>query len=118
MGSSLTEKAVAYRKLSETLSDPRDVATALEFANLLEDIGRLEVPVHRVSRDLPEKAIAIGLALNRIFKPEPHCPVSLELLFKQVLDEGACPPNPLCPRHSLTPPDRRDNPRQMRDLGI
>lgn len=91
MGSSLTEKAAAYRRLSQALSDPRDVATALEFADLLDDIGRLEVPVHRASRELPEKAVAIGLALDRIFKPEPHCPVALELLFKQVLDEGGAP---------------------------
>lgn len=91
MGSSLAEKAVTYRRLSQALSDPRDVATALEFAELLDDIGRLEVPVHRVTRDLPEKAVAIGLALNRVFKPEPHCPIALELLFKQVLDEGGVP---------------------------
>lgn len=97
MGSSLTEKAAAYRRLSQALSDPRDVATALELAELLDDIGRLEVPVNRVSRDLPEKAVAIGLALNRVFKPEPHCPVALELLFKQVLDEGGVPTQSAAP---------------------
>lgn len=89
MGSRLTQKAASYRRLAEALSDPRDVATAMDFADLLEDVGRLEVPIYSASRELPEKAVAIGLALDRIFKPEPNCPVSLELLFKLVVDQDS-----------------------------
>lgn len=86
MGTRLTERAAVYRRLAKTLSNPDDVATALIFADLLEDVGRLELPIYEEVSKRPMKTVAIKAALDRVFKPEPHCPILLEVMFKELFE--------------------------------
>lgn len=89
MGSSLTERAALYRQLVGTLSDPNDVATALSFAELLEDVGRLEVPIYSAEDEFSIRTLGVKAALNRVFQLSPVNPLLLAIMFQEVVDDDS-----------------------------
>jgi hypothetical protein len=85
MGSSLTERAELYRRLAETLSNADDVETALELANHLDDLARLEFPT-QVERNNPnEECQWLKHALNCAYKIHHFASPIIEILFEEVV---------------------------------
>jgi hypothetical protein len=85
MGSSLAERAALYRRLAETLSNADDVEMVLELAEQMDDLARLEFPMHVESSDLRYEHQWLKHALNNAYKLRRFAPPLIEVLFHEVL---------------------------------
>lgn len=86
MGLNLSEKAERYRQLSRYLSNPEDVAAALQLAAQLDDIARLEVPVDQaIAKSLVGNTFWLKEALAALCAVPATKPLIFDILFSEML---------------------------------
>lgn len=89
MGSSLLERAALYRRLADTLTNPDDVDAAYALAEQYEDIARLELPIYAAAGASGNDSHWLQAAISRIFHLPPVNPPLLEVMFNEVVSDGA-----------------------------